>query len=277
MQVEQAIRRVNRDMILGWTVHILLGLGVLVALLGGAAMGVSPVLLAGIPCTLWVLLAINGMRETRDALRWPSLIAAGRLDEAQKQIEQAIGRFGVLRSVKLLSLHQLAVVKAAQRQYRDALDLSRAILQYRLPKDQAMRRASLLLLAGSAVECEQYTEAFAAMTRLRSMPLALDEQLSLLVAETNYMGRLGAWNEMAVSLSEKAKLAELMPTETSAQVQAWLALAARKTGNVQWEQYLVRRCGLLVEPSKLCDGVPVFRELWAGETGNAPTPGVQVR
>ena len=155
MQVDQAIRRVNRDVVLVWAMHIALGAGVIFAIVGGAAMGVPTILLAAIPCTLWVLLAINGVRETRNALQWPSLIASGKLDEAQREIERTIRGFTILRSVKLLCLHQLAVVKMAQRQWGEALQLSKAIVRHKLPKDQTLERASMMVIAGAAVQSGQ--------------------------------------------------------------------------------------------------------------------------
>lgn len=270
MRVDQAIRRVNRDVALVWTLHAGLALAVLAALTVGSAMGVSSVLLAAIPCALWVALAINGFRETRNALQWPALIASGKLDEAQTQIERAIRGFGVLRSVKLLSLHQLAVVKVAQKQYPQAMALSEAILSHRFSRNPSLERASLLLLAGSAVQCGALATAYSALARLRGMVLNLDEQLAQLAAETIYMGKISAWQELMSGVDDKAKLAALMPATAAAEVQAWLALAARRTNNGPWERYLLQRCRLLISPSKLCQDEAAFAELFKLQPDSDP-------
>ena len=43
----------------------------------------------------------------------PSLIASGQFDEAEQEIEKVIRSFWLFRSVKLLSLHHLAVLRHA--------------------------------------------------------------------------------------------------------------------------------------------------------------------
>lgn len=272
MQVDQAIRRVNRDVVLVWAMHIALGVGVISALVVGAAMGASPILLAAIPCTLWVLMAINGVRETRNALQWPTLIASGKLEEAEREIERTIRGFSILRSVKLLSLHQLSVLKMAQRQWGEALQLSKAIVRHKLPKGHTLERASMLVLAGAAVQSDQLPDAYMAIGRLRAMPLSLDEQLALLVAECSYCGKLSAWNSLTNAMPEKVRMAELLPADLAAQVQAWLAVAARHCNRDDWGQYLIERCQLLVDPARLCSQEPAFRQLWPSIGNNtAPT------
>ncbi len=268
IHVEQAIRRVQRDVVIVWVMHILLAMAVIAALVGGSAIGIPPILLAAIPCILWVLLAVNGVRETRTALQWPTLIASGQLDEAERQIERSIRGFTVLRSVKLLSLHQLAVVKMAKRQWSDALKLSKAIAGHRLPKDQTLERASTLVLAGAAVQSGAMQDAYIAINRLRVMPLTLEEKLSLLLIECTYCGRLGAWAQLMEGLRDKLRLAELTPTELAAQIQGWLALAARKCGRKDWADYLIERCQLLMDPNDLRLLEPAFNELWEASGDN---------
>src|SRR5690242_10679596 len=114
IHVEQAIRRVNRAMVLMWALHALLACAVGAALIVGTILQLPSILLAAIPCILWVLLAVNGYRETHNAMRWPMLIASGELVKAEQEIESAIHGFSVLRSVKLMSLHHLAVLRMAQ-------------------------------------------------------------------------------------------------------------------------------------------------------------------
>lgn len=263
MGVEQAVSRVNRAVILTWVVHVALGLLVLGAMIVGPAAGVSQVLVAAIPLTIWVLLAFNGMRETRNAMHWPSLIASGQLDEAERQIEIAIRGFSMLRSVKLMSLHHLAVLRMAQRRWQDASDLSAALLSYRLPREKSLTRASLMVLANAAVQIGNLSAAYGAIGRLRGDALLLDERLGLLNIESLYLVKIGAWRSLLSGIDVKARMAELMPCEMAAQTQACLALGARRAGRGDWESYLKERVGLLCEAAKLYAEEPLLRELWS--------------
>ena len=128
----------------------------------------------------------------------------------------------------------------------------------------------MLVLAGAAVQSGALQDAYIAISRLRSMPLTLDEKLSLFVAECTYCGRLGAWASLMEGLQDKARMAELMPADLAAQVQAWLALAARRSNRNDWAQYLTDRCQLLVDPARLCSQEPAFNELWQPTTKPAP-------
>lgn len=281
MRVDQAIRRVSRDMFLMWAVHLLLAGGVMVAMMVGSVTSMSPVLLAAIPCTLWVLLAFNGMREARNAMNWPGLIAAGRLEEAEKQIENAIRAFSLVRSVKLLSLHQLAVVKMAQRKWSDAVAISGAVLQIRTGKDESLTRAALLVMASASVQTGELPLAFQAIGRLRAMQLTLDEQLALLAAECAYMARIGAWSELLRGIDQKARLAELMPCLVAAQTQAYLLLAAKKSQRQDWADYLMGRVELLTEGAgedgvplrnRLISEEPLLAELWSERAPQEAVP-----
>lgn len=263
ISVEKAIARVNRDLALAWGIHVALGVAMLVALVAGTATGIHPMLLVSVPCALWIVLAINGVRETKAAMEWQGLIASGQLDEAEKQIERRINGFGVLRSVKLMSLHQLAVVKLGQKQWGDALKLSRALTSYRAGKQQSLHRAGLLVMAGAAVNEGAYPDAYVAMSELRRMPLTLDEQLSLLPAEVMYCARLGEWRSAMDNLQAKLRLVELLPASLAAPVEAWLALAAKRCNRLDWSAYLKQRAELLVEPAQLRAEEPAFAELWA--------------
>ena len=263
MHVEQAIRRVNRNVALTWAIHALLAGAVGASLIVGTVLQLPPILLAAIPCILWILLAVNGYRETHNAARWPMLIASGDLAKAEQEIESAIHGFSVLRSVKLLSLHHLAVLRMAQRNWADAAGLSKAVQGHRLGRDGALTRASLLVLAASATQVGQFRDAYEALQCLRRMPLALDEQLSLLHAESGYLARIGAWETLVWQIEVKVKMAELMPSEAAAQTQAWLALAAKQTGKHQWMDLLRKRCELLGDVAKLVGEEPALAELWA--------------
>lgn len=266
MPAEQALWRLNRDMVLTWVVNIGLAVVVFVLLLLGNSSDFSPIFLVVIPILIWIVLAFQGMRETRNAMQWPILIASGRLEEAERQIEQSIRGFTLLRSVKLMSLHHLALVRMAQRRWQEAAALSRALLKYRMPRDRSVTNSVLLILGNAAIRTGDWQEAYRAIMQLRQQQLFLDEQLSLLSIECAYMARTGAWRELLHGIDAKTRLAELMPGELAAQTQGLLALGASRCGRTDWMMYLRDRCQLLCDPDRLCAEEPMLRELWEAKS-----------
>ena len=74
--------------------------------------------------------------------------------------------------------------------------------------------------------------------------------------------------QLMEGLRDKLRLAELTPTELAAQIQGWLALAARKCGRKDWADYLIERCQLLMDPNDLRLLEPAFNELWEASGDN---------
>jgi hypothetical protein len=104
--------------------------------------------------------------------------------------------------------------------------------------------------------------AYDAFIRLHDERLSLGEAVQLLVTEMDYGSRVGAWNHMVASPMTKVQLAELMPTQSAATVQALLALAAKKVDRMDVSEWLKRRAELLVDADELIRQKPVLRELF---------------
>ena len=81
--------------------------------------------LAGI-VGVWIALSITSARSSRIALDSPALIATGQFDEAERQIDLAMRAFSLFGPAKLRALHQLAVLRHAQRRWDEAAQLCRA-------------------------------------------------------------------------------------------------------------------------------------------------------
>jgi hypothetical protein len=58
------------------------------------------------------------------------------------------------------------------------------------------------------------------------------------------------------------QLAELMPAQNAAVVQALLALAAKKVGRTDVSDWLRKRAALLVDPEELVRQKPILRDLY---------------
>src|SRR5690606_4345148 len=132
---------------------------------------------------IWVALSIRSVRGSRLAAGSPSLIAAGQFEEAERQIETALRTFSLFRTVKLLSLHHLALLRHAQRRYHDAATLCRALLRQRLGAMSSINRQSRLILADALLEIGDLRGAHDAITGLYKQRLSLSEAMNLLQIE----------------------------------------------------------------------------------------------
>jgi hypothetical protein len=130
-----------------------------------------------------------------------------------------------------------------------------------------LSKSSRLLLADSLLEMGDLRGAFEALAGLYNHRLSLGEALNLLRVQTDYLSRIGAWQEMVNGITTKVELAEIMPTPNAARTQALLALAAKKTGRTDWYEWLRRRVELLVDVKELAEERPVLWELWQAEGG----------
>jgi hypothetical protein len=119
------------------------------------------------------------------------------------------------------------------------------------------------MLADSLLEMGDLRGAHEALAGLYNHKLTLAEALNLLRVQTDYLARIGAWGNLFQGIETKVQLAETMPAAQGARVQAMLALAARRTGQREWEDYLRRRVELLADVNELTRERPLLWELWS--------------
>ena len=265
-----AISIFRRDMTFGTALRILM----LAAAAGCMAMNFMPagrsmdgtLWLLGIGM-LWIALSYRSVKSQRLAAESNSLIATGQLDEAERQIEESLRSFSLFRATKMLTLHHLALLRHAQKRWQDSADLCRILLKQRLGALQGLARPSRLLLADSLLELNDVHGAYLALADLYNERLSLGEATNLLLIQLDYESRLGAWETMLPrgAAYKRVQLTELMPAASSARAQAFLALAAKKSGREDWSHWLRARAELLADPQTLAKERPVLSELW-------PTP-----
>ncbi len=256
-----AIARLRRDLALGWFLKVTIAVVLIVAIIGGDETTQTAAFFAvGIA---WVALAMGSRRGSQLAAGSSSLIAAGLHEAAEVQLSHAIGKFSLFRSAKLLSIHHLALLRHTQQRFDESAQLSRALLGHRLGPLRALTKSARLMLASASVHLNDLPAAYTAISQLYAQRLSLGEALHLLRTQLDYESRIGAWTHMANGLPVKVQLAELMPTQDAAAVQALLALAARKTGQKEWEEWLCQRVGMLTDVGELTTRMPLLRELWA--------------
>ena len=231
---------------------------------------------------IWVTLSFRSAKTSQLAQASSSLIAAGQWDRAEQQIEQALRAFSLFRTNKLISLHHLALLRHAQNRYPETATLCRALLGQRLGSLKNLSKSSRLILADALLEMGDVRGAYGAFIPLHQERLSLGEAVQLLVTEVDYSSRVGAWSQMLDAVMIKVQLAELMPAQSAAFVQALLALAAKKVGRMDMSEWLRKRAELLVDRDELVRQKPMLREVMEGSevrvqgsvnaNSSAPTP-----
>ncbi len=263
LTAQSAISRFHRDVTLSLVLKtVLVGSAILCILSPalGLKIDASAVLLGlgGV----WVVLSLRSVHGTRLAAGSPFLIATGRFDAAEEQIEGALRAFSLSKKVKLLSLHHLAVLRHAQRRWQDSAMLCRTLLRQSRSSARGLTRASGLILADSLLELNDLTGAHDTLMRLHGDRMSLAESQQLMLVQLDYESRVGAWSHMLGGIVAKVQMAELMSTEAAARVQGLLALAAHKLGRADWATWLRRRVELLADVQELTTARPLLRELW---------------
>jgi hypothetical protein len=266
LTAQSAISRFRRDLTVGALLRLVLAAGAVCALglnlaPNGKIDGTLPLLGIGF---LWVMLSYRSIKGNRLAAESPSLIATGQLDAAEEHIELALRSFSLFRSGKMLSLHHLALLRHAQRQWRDSAMISQALLRQRFAGPSFITKPSQLLLADALLELGDLQGAYRSLALLSRQRLTLAEAMNFLLLQLDYESRLGAWNAMVTPgmMYQRLQLIELMPTANAARAQALLSLAALKTGRTDWAQWLRSRAELLVDAKELVAERPYLSELW---------------
>src|SRR5204863_1852352 len=233
IQVHDAISRMRRDLTLGSMLKgLLLGAAFLCLLLDTVARpaGFSGSLALTIIGGIWLTLSYRSWKGSRIAAISPALIASGNFEQAEQHIDEALRAFSIFRTVKLRSLHHLALLRHAQRRWVESVVLCQELLQQRLGALGGISRSTRLILADSLLNVGDLHHAHEALAGLYQQRLSLGEALELTLVQTDYLSRVGAWEQMMQGIGQQVQLAELLPTDASARVQALLALAAKKVG-----------------------------------------------
>lgn len=268
-----AIHRTRRDLVLARVVRVLFVMAAVLCaavapFTSGSFDGYLLLVLIG---GAWLALSYRSMKGSQYVANSPHLIAAGQFDEAERQIEHSLRSFSIFKTVKLLALHHLAVLRHAQQRWDDSAILCRAILQQRLGTLQHLNRPSLLILAESLLEMGDVRGAYDAIRRLYDQRLSLGEATKLLVLQSEYLARVGQWGELLRGLKSKLQLAELLPPPVAAKMNALSGLAALKEGHPQLAAWLRRRAELLGDVQRLARERPVLWELWSVDVERVPS------
>jgi hypothetical protein len=264
ISAERAIKTLHRDLTISSVLRTVLFGGLFVAAVAMPKIGASVyavVVLLGISMA-WVYASMQAARRSYLTYDSSTLIATGQFAEAEEQIEKDIRGFWQLKSVKLRGLHHLAVLRHAQRQWREAAMLSQALLRQRLGTMPGVARTTRLMLADSLLELGDLAGAHHALLSMYAQKLTLNEAMNLMVVQLDYEARIGAWQAMLNNLPHKVQLAELLPANSAARAQALLALAAQRAGKADLADWFRKRAELLVDINELTTHRPMLKQLW---------------
>lgn len=264
ISAELAISRLRRDLTVGAMIKWIMLVSLTVGLVLGPFIGARGELLfvMALIGAGWLAWGFRSFRETHRATQMPSLIATGQFDVAEDQIEQLLRTFSPFKNAKLLGVHHLAMLRHAQSRWQDTAMLCKALLRQRLGSLSGLNKSSRLILADALLEMNDLPGASEAITRLYDQHLSLSEAMNLMAIQLDYESRIGAWESMMQNIAAKVQLAEVMNTTSAARTQALLALAAKKTGHVDWHKWLRRRVELLTDIQKLATQRPLLWEVW---------------
>src|SRR5665213_3034773 len=269
ISVDVAIHRVRRDITLGMLLKALLVSAVFATLIFSPPPTAKAAAIAGI-VIVWIALSVTSARSSLIARNSPALIASGQFDEAERQIDLAMRAFTLFGPAKLKALHQLAILRHAQRRWPETAALCRALLGHRLGRSASFTKPASLILTEALLELNELPSAYGAIMLLYGEQLGLDEVLSLLSLQLDYEAKIGAWAKIFDAAAAKVQLAELMPSPQAARTQAVLALAALKCGREDWAQWLRGRAELLADVATLTTDRPALAELWSKDENKLP-------
>ena len=260
ISADLAISRFRRDLTLSLTLKI----GLVAAGLVGLALANGPeraYVITGF-LAVWLMLSFKSAKPSRLVADSPALISLGRYDEAEASLDQALRSFSMFRTVKLLSLHHLAVLRHRQHHWADAAKLCQAVLGQRLGGLTNLSKPSQIMLADALLQLGDLQGAHAAISRLYNFRLSLAEALQLMVLQLDYETQIGAWASAFNGVQHKTGMCELLSAPEAAAAQAMMALAAKKLGQTAWSDYLRQRVELLADVNELCLRKPILKELF---------------
>jgi hypothetical protein len=276
----RAIARYNRGLLLSRVTRFALltavVCGTLLQMLGRPDAGALLVIAA---VMIWTMLTVRTAKVQQDLAGVRVLLDAGRAAEAEHAIDALLERFCLQSRPRVMALHLLATLRFTQGRFRESAQMLARLLE-RARGDASTLRAMRLMLTEAALEYGDVQTAYAALTQAMAGELGVRERLKVMELQVEYCTRIAAWPQVVDGLATKIELAELLPAEPAARVQALMALALSKLDRHDWTDWLLARVRLLIDVQPLIERRPVLRELLADAppgavafSGPSPTGG----
>lgn len=196
---------------------------------------------------------------------------------AEAVLREAIGRRPLVKSIRLLLYHRLALLRHRQGRFAEAAAICDGVLTLPLGKARPVRPSLLLLTAEARLNVHDLPRAWAALRELYRHDVSLVEALQRLLLRTRYEVTAGYDDHALRRLDSRLQLAELMPARQCAAMHALLALAARRHGHAA-SPALRSKAELLCEPGVYAamerfDAAAITAPVAPGAPGPGPGPG----
>ncbi|MEX0655638.1 MAG: hypothetical protein WD534_13940 [Phycisphaeraceae bacterium] len=244
-------RQIAIDSLLHWlaVLVVMAGLFVLLTVMddGGSMLNVIPVVLV---LLAWMMVNLISARVSRELPRLSATIADDP-PTAERRLAEHLRRRPLLRWVRLMLYHRLAMLRHRQRRFAESAAICQAVLGYSMGPAREARAHLLLLLSEASLEEHDLGSAYGALSELHRMRLSLIEALQRLALQTRYELQAGYDDAVLHRREQKVQLAELMPAPQCSAVHAMLATAADRTHAASLAGWLWARVELLAAPEQL--------------------------
>jgi len=193
---------------------------------------------------LWLLAVAVSMKQNRFVQYATSLISNGMMAEAMPYLHEALTRFSIFRSAKLLAYQHLAAISHWRGDYRSAAKLCREVLRYRIARRKGLANMACLILADACMEMNDLDGAAEALSNLNQDSLRLTEQVQLLPVLLRWQVATARFEDAVADLPVKVRLAELLDAERASLSCLLMSYAARKCGMDDAWPFLLRRAAV---------------------------------
>ena len=244
-------RQIAWDSIIRWGLLGLM-LAMLVWVLDGESFGKEG--MGGVVILLlvmgWFALNMVNARTGRELAQISGVVESDP-KSAENWISLALGRKPLLKWVRLMIYHRLAMVRHRQHEFAESAEICSAVLAYRLGPAEGTRSHLLLMLTEASLEMGDMGKAYASLTDLYKQKVSLIEALQRLSLQIRYELVTGNYTAAATNIDAKLEMIELLPAAQCGVVHEMLSIAASQTGGLELAEYLDKRAKLLCETEQL--------------------------
>lgn len=233
-------------------VAVLLATAAGVAVVIGTERVMDAVVSSAVLVVLLVAMAMNAVsaRVSRELPKLAPLLDRDH-EAAEAMLAQLLKRKPLVRWVRLMLYHRLAVLRHRQQRWADSASIAEAVLAQPMGPAGQVRPHLLLMLAEARMQLGQPAHAWPALMELHATPLKLVERLQGLALQTRYEVMVDRPDAALRKVREKVQMAELMPAAQCGAMHAMLATAAERLRHAEYADWLWARARLLLTPAQL--------------------------
>ena len=198
----------------------------------------------------WVMLNFLSARTNHQLLR-----LTGMMEEdpatAEHELAQLMQRRPLLRHVRLLLYHRIALLRHLQKEYAQTIAICQSVQAQSLGPAEHIRPGLTLTLCHAQLQCNDLIGAYHTLMQLHALPMSLIERLGLMSLQARYELAVGAYETLVQQAGWKVQMAELMPAGLCGAYHFMLSKAAEQVGDAPMAKWMQKRASLLLTPAQL--------------------------